>query len=310
MIPVKPVKPGDLGVPGHKDGTGVARDMTTAELYLGPPSDEENQPAEPRYHVRLPVFDGPLDLLLHLIRTNEVDIYDIPIAAITRQYLETLELMREMNLDVAGEFVFMAATLIHIKSKMLLPPPHEDGTEDEIEDPRAELVARLLEYQRYKEAAQVLYERQTVQSAVWLRSETPLASLRAKEAEGQEELVDVDLFELLTAFRSVMERVRQRRDITFERETVTVEEMIQILADRVSPGGSMSFEQLFEGVTSRVLVVVTFLAILEMVRLRVFRIYQQKPFGTIHVSRLAEATAVPPIAGAEKPDPDGGAGSG
>ena len=305
MIPVKPVKPaksvtpGDSGVLSHNDGTDVARDMTTAELYLGPPSDEENRSTEPRYHVRLPVFDGPLDLLLHLIRKNEVDIYDIPIAAITQQYLETLELMRELNLDVAGEFVFMAATLIHIKSKMLLPPPHEDGTEDEIEDPRAELVARLLEYQRYKEAAQVLYERQTVQSAVWLRSESSLASLRAEEAQGQGELVDVDLFGLLNAFRSVMERVRQRRDITFERETVTVEEMIQILTDRVSPGSSVSFEQLFEGVTNRVLLVVTFLAILEMVRLLVFRIYQQKPFGTIHVSRPAEATAVPPTPSVE-----------
>ena len=303
MIPGNVDKPTDSRV---KDQTGVAGDMTTAELYLGPPSDDENQPIEPRYHVRLPVFDGPLDLLLHLIRKNEVDIYDIPIAAITRQYLETLELMRELNLDVAGEFVFMAATLIHIKSKMLLPPPHEDGTEDEIEDPRAELVARLLEYQQYKEAAQVLYERQTLRSAVWLRSETSLASIRAEEANNQEDLVDVDLFELLTAFRSVMERLRQRRDITFEKETVTIEEMIQILSDRVSPGSSVSFEQLFEGVTSRILLVVTFLAILEMVRLQVLRIYQQKPFGTIHVSRPAEAVEVPRIPSFERPDPDGG----
>jgi segregation and condensation protein A len=303
MIPGNVDKPTDSRVKNH---TGVAGDMTTAELYLGPPSDDENQPIEPRYHVRLPVFDGPLDLLLHLIRKNEVDIYDIPIAAITRQYLETLELMRELNLDVAGEFVFMAATLIHIKSKMLLPPPHEDGTEDDIEDPRAELVARLLEYQRYKEAAQVLYERQTLRSAVWLRSETSLAAIRAEDASNQEELVDVDLFELLTAFRSVMERLRQRRDITFEKETVTVEEMIQILSDRVAPGSSVSFEQLFEDVGSRILLVVTFLAILEMVRLQVFRIYQQKPFGTIHVSRPAEAVVVPPTPSFERADPDGG----
>jgi segregation and condensation protein A len=302
MIPSEADKPTD---PGLERPTGVAGDMTTAELYLGPPLDDENQPIEPRYHVRLPVFDGPLDLLLHLIRKNEVDIYDIPIAAITRQYLETLDLMRELNLDVAGEFVFMAATLIHIKSKMLLPPPHEDGTEDEIEDPRAELVARLLEYQRYKEAAQVLYERQTLRSAVWLRSESSVASIRAEEAS-QEDLVDVDLFELLTAFRSVMERLRQRRDITFEKETVTVEEMIQILADRVAPGTSASFEQLFEGVGSRILLVVTFLAILEMVRLQVFRIYQQKAFGTIHVSRPAEAVEVPRTPSFERPEPDVG----
>jgi len=310
MIPPKPDHP-----PGHppehrddataKSQLGVARDLTSAELYLGPPPDEESPSAEPRYHVRLPVFDGPLDLLLHLIRKNEVDIYDIPIAAITQQYLETLELMRELNLDVAGEFVFMAATLIHIKSKMLLPPPHEDGTEDDAEDPRAELVARLLEYQRYKEAAQVLYERQTLRSAIWLRSDTPLASLRAEEAQAQEDLLDVDLFELLTAFRSVMERVRQRRDITFERETVTVEQMIQILADRVSPGTSAAFERLFEDASSRALVVVTFLAILELVRLRVFRVYQQSPFGTIHVSRPAEATTVPIAPGEERSDSPG-----
>jgi segregation and condensation protein A len=257
--------------------------MTTAELYLGPPPDDDNHEGEPRYHVRLPVFDGPLDLLLHLIRKNEVEIYDIPIASITQQYLETLELMRELNLNIAGDFIFMAATLIHIKSKMLLPPPHEDGTEDELEDPRAELVARLLEYQRYKEAAQMLYERQTLRSAVWLRSDTAVAPLLS--GEEQEELVEVDLFELLTAFRSVLERIRQRKDITFERETVTVEEMIQILTERISPGSSVSFEQLFEDVTSRALLIVTFLALLEMVRLRVFRIYQSKPFATIHVRR-------------------------
>ena len=279
-------------VPPPKESAGGK--MVSAELYLGPPSDEENRPVEPRYHVRLPAFDGPLDLLLHLIRKNEVDIYDIPIASITQQYLDTLELMRELNLDVAGEFVFMAATLIHIKSKMLLPPPHEDGTEDELEDPRAELVARLLEYQRYKEAAHVLYERQTIRSAMWLRSESSLASLRAED-EGQEELVEVDLFELLTAFRSVMERVRQRRDLTYEKEPVTVAEMIQILADRVPPGTNVSLEQLFDGATSRIWLVVTLLAILELVRVQVFRVYQQKAFGTIHISRPAGATEIPSI---------------
>jgi segregation and condensation protein A len=267
--------------------------MDTAELYIGPLPEEDHRPTEPRYHVRLPVFDGPLDLLLHLIRTNEVDIYDIPIASITRQYLETLELMRELNLNVAGDFVFMAATLIHIKSKMLLPPPHEDGTtEEELEDPRAELVARLLEYQRYKEAAQVLYERQTLRSAIWLRSESSLAPVRAEVEGGEEELVEVDLFELLTAFRSVLERVKRRKDLTFEKETVTVGEMIQILQDRLQPGASVAFEQLFDDVTSKILLVVTFLALLEMVRLRILRIYQSKAFGTIHVSRPAEDPGV------------------
>ncbi len=266
--------------------------MNTAELYLGPPSDEESQNAEPRYHVKLPAFDGPLDLLLHLIRKNEVDIYDIPIASITQQYLDTLEIMRELDVNIAGDFVFMAATLIHIKSKMLLPPPHEDGVEDELGDPRDELVARLLEYQRYKEAAQMLYERQTLRSAMWLRSETAVASLLESDAQAQEELLDVDLFELLTAFRSVLERISRRKGIKFERETVTVEEMIQILTAKVAPGTNISFEQLFDDVTTRALLIVTFLALLELVRLRVLRVYQTKAFGAIHVSRPNET--VPP----------------
>jgi len=266
--------------------------MNTAELYLGPPSDEESQNAEPRYHVKLRAFDGPLDLLLHLIRKNEVDIYDIPIASITQQYLDTLEIMRELDVNIAGDFVFMAATLIHIKSKMLLPPPHEDGVEDELGDPRDELVARLLEYQRYKEAAQMLYERQTLRSAMWLRSETAVASLLESDAQAQEELLDVDLFELLTAFRSVLERINRRKDIKFERETVTVEEMIQILTAKVAPGTNISFEQLFDDVTTRALLIVTFLALLELVRLRVLRVYQTKAFGAIHVSRPNET--VPP----------------
>jgi segregation and condensation protein A len=260
--------------------------MSLAELYLGPPSDDDaDHSTEPRYHVRLPVFDGPLDLLLHLIRKNEVDIYDIPIAPITKQYLDTLELMRELNLNVAGDFVFMAATLIHIKSKMLLPPPHEDGTEDDaLEDPRAELVARLIEYQRYKDAAQMLHQRQTLRDAMWLRSDDAVAPLLPGEGGAPDE-IDVDLFQLLTAFRSVLERVRQRRDLTVERETISVERMIEILTNRVPLGGSIAFENLFEGVTTRALLVVTFVALLEMVRLRILRFYQNKPFGPIHVSR-------------------------
>lgn len=256
--------------------------MTSAELYLRVPSEDPE--GEEQYHVRLPIFDGPFELLLHLIRTNEVDIYDIPIAEITRQYLETLALMQELNLNVAGEFIFVAATLIHIKSKMLLPPPHEDGTTDDpLEDPRAELVKRLLEYQRYKEAAHLLHEKETVRSAMWLRPDAALASILPGPVTENE--VDVDLFELITAFRSVLERVRQRKDLTFERETISIEEMILLLEGRVPEGGSIAFEDLFEGMTTRALLIVTFLALLEMVRLKRLRIFQQKTFGTIHVFR-------------------------
>ncbi|MFQ5789486.1 MAG: segregation and condensation protein A [Acidobacteriota bacterium] len=261
--------------------------MSPAELYLGPPPESDVAGTEPRYHVRLPVFDGPMELLLHLIRTNEVDIYDIPIAEITQQYLETLELMQELNLNVAGEFVFMAATLIHIKSRMLLPPPHEDGTEEEgLEDPRAELVARLLEYKRYKEAAQLLHQKETVRAAMWLRPESALARLLPLEGNGREELVEVDLFELISAFRTVMERVRQRKDFVVERYAISVEEMIRRLNDRIAPGSRISLEELFEGAATRQLLIVTLLALLEMVRVGVLRLFQLRPFGTIHVVRL------------------------
>ena len=268
--------------------------MSSTRLYLEPAS-EENGELEPKYHVRLPVFDGPLDLLLHLIRKNEVDIYDIPIAEITKQYLEILELMEELNLAMAGEFLVLAATLIHIKSKMLLPPPHEDGTEDEPGgDPREELVARLLEYQRYKEAAQLLHQQETVRNATWTRPESVLESLKATNgANGHgagETLVEVDLFQLISAFREVLDRVRQRTDLTFEREVISIEEMIERLKTRLSAGAHCSFVDLFEDASDRSTVIVTFLAILEMVRLKLIRVYQAETFSTIHVTRLSETS--------------------
>lgn len=267
--------------------------MSLTELYLGP-FEDENGDVEPKYHVRLPVFDGPLDLLLHLIRKNEVDIYDIPIAEITRQYLEILEILEELNLNLAGDFLVMAATLIHIKSKMLLPPPHEDGTEDEeTEDPRAQLVARLLEYERYKEAAQQLHQQEELRSATWVRPETAVSSLASPNGEGEstEALVEVDLFELITAFREVLERVRQRQDLVYEAETVSIEETIARIRAKLAPGSRCSFVDLFEDASDRAAVIVTFLALLEMVRLRLLRIYQPKMLGTIHIMRLPEADA-------------------
>jgi segregation and condensation protein A len=262
--------------------------MRQAELYLGPPPEDSNS-TEPQYHVRLDEFDGPIELLLHLIRKHEYDIYDIPISEITQQYSVTLELMEELNLNVAGEFLFMAATLIHIKSKMLLPPPHEDGTEDEpFEDPRAELVARLLEYQKYKEAAQLLHQKQTIRSAMWLRPDSVVESFLPRKDDSSEEFVEVDLFELVSAFREVLERVRQRRDFTVERYRITLDEMVERLKAKIQPGMSITFEKLFEDVTTREMLIVTFLALLELVRLKMLRLYQRKSFGTIHITRRAD----------------------
>jgi segregation and condensation protein A len=265
--------------------------MSGTELYLGPAADDDGS-IEPRYHVRLPVFDGPMDLLLHLIRKNEVDIYDIPIAELTRQYLETLDLMQELNIDLASEFLVMAATLIHIKSKMLLPPPHEDGTTDEAGvDPRDELVARLLEYQRYKEAAQQLHLQEEVRAAIWIRPDEALHPKTNGHAETPgEALVEVDLFELISAFREVLERVRRRVDLVYEREVISIEEMIDRLRKRLSPGAQAFFIDLFEEAYDRATVIVTFLAILELTRLREIRIFQQNPFGPIHVKRLGESS--------------------
>ena len=263
--------------------------MSMTELYLGPSADDEGS-IEPRYHVRLPVFDGPMELLLHLIRKSEVDIYDIPIAEITRQYLETLDLMEELDIDLASEFLVMAATLIHIKSKMLLPPPHEDGTTDELgEDPRNELVARLLEYQRYKEAAQQLHQQEEVRAAIWIRPEDRVRSLEGSNGHAEtpaDGLVEVDLFELFSAFREVLERVRQRVDLVYEREEISIEEMIDRVKKRLSPGAQSFFVDLFDEAHDRATVIVTFLAILELTRLREIRIFQQNLFGPIHVQRL------------------------
>src|ERR671924_1822623 len=152
------------------------------------------------YPVRLQNFEGPLDLLLHLIKKHEVSIYDIPIALITQQYLEYIDLMQELNLDVAGEFLVMAATLIHIKSRMLLPRP-DPTQEDPEEDPREALVRRLLEHQRYKAAAELLHERETLRSAQFMRPEASVAEAAGDEYEPE---LEVDLFSLISAFRAVV----------------------------------------------------------------------------------------------------------
>src|SRR5580765_2075281 len=158
------------------------------------------------YPVRLQNFEGPLDLLLHLIKKHELDIYDIPISLITQQYLEYLDLMQEVNLDVAGEFLVMAATLIHIKSRELLPRP-DPTQEDPEEDPREALVRRLLEHQRFKAAAELLHEREIQRSAQWARPDQRVTDLVGEAPEPE---IEVDLFSLMAAFRQVLDRVKQR----------------------------------------------------------------------------------------------------
>jgi len=241
------------------------------------------------YPIRLQNFEGPLDLLLHLIKQNEVNIYDIPVARITMQYLDYIELMQEMNLDLAGEFLVMAATLIHIKSRMLLPRPAPEQ-EDPEEDPREALVRRLLEHQKYKAAAELLHERETVRSAQWGRPDERVADIAGEDYEPE---LEVDLFSLMTAFRNVLDRIKQRPHVPIPEEQISIELRIEQLLARLSETEACGFEDLFEDVNHRPGMVATFLALLEMIRLKLVRVFQGGPFGPIRVYKRARPEDAP-----------------
>jgi segregation and condensation protein A len=248
------------------------------------------------FPVRLQNFEGPLDLLLHLIRKHEVDIYDIPIALVTQQYLEYLDLMTEMDLDLAGEFLVMAATLIHIKSKMLLPRP--DPTQDEPEeDPREALVRRLIEHQRFKAAAELLHEKEIQRSAQWSRPDERVANLVGEAPEPE---LEVDLFSLMAAFKQVLERARKRPRVLLPPEQISIEDRIAQLEARLAEQDACGFEELFADVDTRAGMIVTFLAILEMIRLKRVRVFQQTQTGPIRVYRRDRPDSAP-FSGAGSP---------
>lgn len=241
------------------------------------------------YPVRLQNFEGPLDLLLHLIKQHELSIYDIPIVLVTRQYLDYLDLMQEMNLDVAGEFLVMAATLIHVKSRMLLP--RVDPTqEDPEEDPREALMRRLLEHQKFKAAAELLHEREIQRSAQWLRPDGRVAEVVGEAPEPE---IEVDLFSLMAAFHQVLERARQRPRVILPPEQISIEDRIEQLLARLSETDACGFEDLFADVQSRGGMIVTFLSLLEMIRLKLVRVYQQANFGPIRVYKRAKVDGAP-----------------
>src|SRR5262245_47948043 len=241
------------------------------------------------YPVRLINFEGPLDLLLHLIKKNEVNVYDIPISLITQQYLEYLELMQELNLDVVGEFLVMAATLIHIKSRMLLPRP-DPTQEDPGEDPREALVRRLLEHQRFKAAAELLHEKEIQRSAMWHRPDGRVADVVGEPPEPE---IEVDLFSLMAAFRQVLERQRARPRVLLPPEQIPIETRIEQLVARLSETEACGFEELFADVQTRGGMIVTFLALLEMIRLKMVRVFQQGNFGPIRVYKRARPEGAP-----------------
>ncbi len=241
--------------------------------------NDSSSVGERPYTIHLEMFEGPLDLLLHLIHKNELDITDIPIALITEQYLEYLRLMKVLNLDIAGEYLLMASTLLYIKSKTLLPTSSEEEGE-EGEDPRAELMRRLLEYQKYKEAAAELEKRPMLDRDVFIRSTS-----MEMEDTGEEEKVEVSLFELVEAFRIILERVKEEEFHEVILDRLSVEEKVQeILSLLQREKRSMAFHLLFPEQASRRVIIITFLAILELVKTKLVRIFQLAPFETIRLS--------------------------
>src|SRR5438094_8473250 len=212
--------------------------------------------------ISLPSYEGPLDLLLDLIRGQKLDIYDIPIAKITEQYLEYLHLIEEMDVDMASEFLVIAAQLIYIKSRMLLPPD-PDATAEEHGDPRAELVRRLLEYEKFKNAAQMLYQRELVENAAW--SNPGVVAMEESELEPE---IAVTLYDLLLVFRDVLKRAEQRPLLQVDRDEFSVEQMMAFLFEKIVPAnGSVALSDVLPDVTSRRGLITAFLALLELTRL-------------------------------------------
>jgi len=243
-------------------------------------SDLEDDDA---YQVKLEAFTGPMDLLLHLIRKHQINIYDIPIALIAQQYLEYLSMMKTLNLSLAGEFLVMAATLLYIKSRMLLPKEEKAETEDEDGlDPRTELVRQLVEYERFKEAAGTLVVRERLWRESFSRDPLPFLAESVEEDIATE---DLQLFDLLSAFQDVLDRAPTDQIIELSRESWTVQDRIQVILERLEGESTVPFEGLFEQHWSRPLVIVTFLALLELVRMNLVRLFQGEWFGPIQVTR-------------------------
>ncbi len=272
----------------------------TGDAPAAPGDNAGTESGSAGWRVRLPTFEGPLDLLLHLIQEHEIDIRDIPISFITEKYVEYIKLMQELNIDVASEYLVMAATLAHIKSKMLLPTPPQDqeDADGELElDPRAELVRRLLEYQKYKDAAGQLGDRDV------LGRDTFLRGVAAPSVDGPAPLAQLSLFKLLDAFQSVLDRAKTTVDHEIDLERFSITDRINELSDLLAQRPRVRFDELFEGATSRGDLIVTFLALLEMTRLRLTRLYQEAPLDPILVElAVTDETSSEEQAGTEPDD--------
>jgi segregation and condensation protein A len=252
-------------------------------------------PREGEFRIQLPAFEGPLDLLLHLCKKHELNILDLPVSFVTERYLEYLKLMQDLDLDVAAEYLLMAATLAHIKSKMLLPrtpvEQQDDGDLGEVTDPRADLIRRLLEYQKYKNAAESLGARAISGRDVFPRGST------AAEAEGPAPLADIGMFKLLDAFEAILKRTKDRSAFEVTSERISIQERMTQISDLLRVRGSCTFEELFANDVSRYEVVITFLALLEMTKMRLTRIHQAEYGAAIHIQHAlldASAPTIPP----------------
>lgn len=243
-------------------------------------------PQEERWQVKLEVFEGPLDLLLHLVRKEEMDIRDIPIATIADEYLAYLDVLKELDLNVAGEFLLMASTLVYLKSRVLIPREllqHTESAEGEEEDPEEVFYREFEEYQRFREAARRLAEKRLHQDALWPRGGPP-----AELDEDGEPYLEVTLFDLVAAFREIRERLESRPEgLRIERKRTSIGEMVRLLAARLRGTRSLDFHEIFQardgGMMGRAMLVATFLAILELMRLQVIRVLQRKRFETLRV---------------------------
>ena len=233
--------------------------------------------AETPYQVQIEAFEGPLDLLLYLVRQNEIDIYDIQIAAITDQYLEYLRAMKDLNLEIAGEFLVMAATLIQMKSRMLLPQEGPE-VEAEVEEFKQELVERLLEHERFRKAAALLHDRQVLEMSVWGRGP-------GEFEQEEKEAVSAGVFDLIGAFQKMLERFKEQILLEIEHESVSFEERLGELRRLVSLQKEFFFSTFFRQKISRLSLVVTFFALLEMTRLGEVRLVQEALFADIRVIR-------------------------
>ena len=235
------------------------------------------------YQVRIENFEGPLDLLLHLIKKNEINIYDIPIAMIAQQYLSYIEAMKDLNLTVAGEFLVMAATLLQIKSKMLLPVEESAEDEEDGPDPREELVRRLLEYKTFKEAARQL----DTQERMWREIYSRPVVARETSAESSDDamLDNIGLFDLVDALQTILDRNPGKKLLEIIPDNLTVRDRMNAILEALEGQESIGFEALFEASCHRLVIIVTFLALLELIRLRTVRVYQGENFGPILLSR-------------------------